>query len=142
MSKILEFTYHRYLGKDPKTNQQIEKFRPTLPIRISKGDKSSFYFQALIDSGSDRNLFPAGIAEFVGINVSKGGKREIEGIGGHVIRSYTHSVLITIWNSISFETEIDFSYDHQFPLLGRHGFFDKFKKISFREKKRTIEFKT
>lgn len=37
-------------------------------------------------------------------------------------------------------TEIDFSYEQEIPLLGRIKFFDQFKRVTFKEKEKIIEF--
>ncbi|HUV72062.1 MAG TPA: hypothetical protein VMW25_03565 [Clostridia bacterium] len=47
-----------------------------------------------------------------------------------VVSAYTHKIKIYV-QTISFDTQIDFSYEIDYPLLGRDGFFNKFKKITF-----------
>lgn len=125
---------------DLKSGKEVELFRPTVPIIIVYKGSPSWDFQALVDSGSDRNLFPAKIGESVGIDVKKGKVMPIRGIGSHDIVAYTHKVKILI-GSCSFEAEVDFSYEQQSPLLGRCGFFDAFKNISFGEKRKEVIFK-
>ncbi len=125
---------------DSKSGKEIELFRPTVPIIIFYKGSPSWDFQALVDSGSDRNLFPAKIGESVGIDIKKGEPRPIRGIGNHDIPAYTHKVKILL-GTCSFEAEVDFSYEQQSPLLGRYGSFDAFKNISFSEKRREIIFK-
>ncbi len=59
MAKI-SFSYFVQDKLDPKTNQVIGHIlRPYIPIRISlhHGNPTN-YVNALVDSGSDRNLFP------------------------------------------------------------------------------------
>ena len=60
MSKVTGYSYiPQFFGVDPVTNIQIEIYRPIISIRISKVHGIiSLPFDALIDSGSDRNLFP------------------------------------------------------------------------------------
>lgn len=140
MSKWFDFTYHPYVAEDLKTGKKVEIFRPTVPVIIVYKSKPSWDFQALIDSGSDRNLFPASIGESVGIDVKSGNLRPIRGIGDHDIPAYTHKVKILI-GPCNFEAEIDFSYEQKMPLLGRDGFFDAFKDISFNQKAKKVTFK-
>lgn len=60
MGKITGYSYVPQLfGIDPVTNKLVAIYRPMISIRISKDHgQISPLFDALIDSGSDRNLFP------------------------------------------------------------------------------------
>lgn len=95
-------------------------------------------FQALIDSGSDYNLFPAEIADVLGIKLVKGALKETEGIGGKTVKTYRHSGVKMFVDGHSFETSVNFSKDISVPLLGQQGFFDKFKQISFNRREEEI----
>ncbi len=114
MSNWFKFTYYPYTWPD-LTGKIITILRPTVPIYISYKGNASWPFQALVDSGADRNLFPAGPGRSIGINIESGVKGKIEGIGRNQITVYTHTVKIYIAN-YSFETKIDFSKEQQFPL--------------------------
>jgi hypothetical protein len=140
MSKWFTVTYYPYICEDPKTGKQVEVPRPTIPIVIVYKDKPSWDFQALVDSGSDRNLFPAEIGETIGMDIKSGNRRPIRGIGDHDIMAYTHKVKILAAGK-TFEAEIDFSYEQKSPLLGRSGFFNFFKEICFNEKVLEITFR-
>lgn len=140
MSKWFKFSYRPYIAEDLKTREKIEIFRPTIPIIIVYKSRPSWDFQALVDSGSDRNLFPAKIGESIGIDIGTGGPRPIMGIGDKEVTGFTHKVKILI-GGIDFDSEIDFSYEQSSPLLGRSGFFDHFKDIAFNEKAKEITFK-
>lgn len=135
MSKITGYSYvPQPFGIDPVTNNLIEIYRPVISIRISKthGQISPF-FDALIDSGSDRNLFPLRLATALGIKLKKIKPKQIGGIGKVVIDAYTEK--INIWlGTKEYKTEADFSPQQQVPLLGRDGFFNLFKSIKFDEK--------
>ena len=140
MSSWFKFTYHPYVGEDLKTGELVEVYRPTVPIAISYKGNLSRLFQSLVDSGSDRNLFPASLGESIGIDIKSGDKRPIQGIGKHDIVAYTHKIKIYI-ERFDFATEVDFSFEHQAPILGRDGFFKFFKKVISREKEKSIEFR-
>ncbi len=140
MAKWFKFSYYPYLGKDLTTEKLVEVFRPTVPIEISYGSNFSGEFQALVDSGSDKNLFPAKLGEFMRIDVKKGKARNIMGIGGKNIVAYTHKVKLYI-AKLNFDMQVDFSYEQEMPLLGRDGFFNLFKHISFSEKMKEVTFK-
>lgn len=135
MSKVTGYSYLLDHYIDPETNSLKEVYRPMISIRISKDrGQISPLFDALVDSGSDRNLFPMYFASKIGLNLSKHKPRKVYGIGGHVI-SFTARINLWIGSS-RYETEADFSSGQQMPLLGRNGFFNLFKSIKFDEKEK------
>lgn len=142
MANKFSFSYYPYPIKDKKSGKITgEILRPSIPVRMSyKKGQPGRPFQALVDSGSDRNLFPAAFGKLAGINIEAGIKTTIEGIGGHKMTAFAHKITIHVY-SYSFNTEADFSYEQEMPLLGRNGFFNFFKRIDFKEKKRMIDFK-
>jgi hypothetical protein len=140
MSREFTVTYYPYPQVDPKTGKVKDVYRPTVPIKISYEGKEFGPFQALVDSGSDRNLFPAEIGEILGIAVKKGKSSPIFGIGKVKILAYTHKIVLYL-ERCSFEVEVDFSYEQKVPLLGRIGFFNQFKRVLFRERKKEVCFK-
>jgi hypothetical protein len=93
-------------------------FRPTIPIWMSKNNKYSYMFQAMVDSGSDKNLFPAHLGEIIGINIPSGTKSNVYGIGNYELIVYKHKIKLHL-AKYTFETTIDFSYEQTVPLLGR-----------------------
>lgn len=143
MPKPLTITYYPWPSKDPQSGDIFEVFRPTIPIVLVYKSKSSWDMQALVDSGSDRNLFPAQIGEYLGIDVKSGDKKSIGGIGNYELIAYTHKVKILVAGKI-IDTEVDFSYDHnqKIPLLGRNGFFDSYKDVVFNEGVKSLTFKS
>ena len=95
--------------------------------------------ECLFDTGSDRNLFPGEVAEYLGIKVEKGKPRKIGGIGdSKPIDAYTHKATIYV-GSYVFDTEIDFSFKHKLPILGRIGFMDRYESIEVNQKKKYIK---
>lgn len=134
----LTFVYLPFPKQDPATGNVIgEVYYPFIAIRVAYKHRLSQIFHALVDSGSDRNLFPAVLGTFVGMNVKKGQKINIEGIGKINIHGFTHKITLYLGTK-SFETEADFSYDQQVPLLGRNGFFNLFQSITFKENKKVV----
>lgn len=114
-------------------------FTPLVPIMLSVGHEiSKTFFNCLLDSGSDFNLFPAKLGELMHLSITKGKRKEIHGIGDSVIIAYTHQVKLYLGPTY-FLTNVDFAYGQTTPLLGRDGFFDHFKTISFNEKEKFIE---
>ncbi|PIQ70230.1 hypothetical protein COS55_01345 [Candidatus Shapirobacteria bacterium CG03_land_8_20_14_0_80_40_19] len=132
---IIVYPYLFHPKQDPKSGKITKQiFYPFIPVRISYCHQIfPNPINALIDSGSERNLFPAFFAERLNIKVKKGQIQSTRGIGTIVVNAYTHNVKCLL-QTISFDTQIDFSYEISVPLLGRDGFFNKFKKIIFEEK--------
>jgi hypothetical protein len=138
MSSIL-YNYFPQPKKDPKTGRLTEVLYPYIPIRLSyKHQFCKNPLLCLVDSGSERNLFPAIWGEAAKINIKRGQLKNIFGIGEIKIKAYTHEIKLIAENFV-FITFADFSYEQEVPLLGRHGFFDHFKAIIFKEKKKVFE---
>lgn len=97
MSKTTGYSYvPQPFGIDPISKKLIEIYRPMISIRISKGHgQISFPFDALIDSGSDRNLFPLKFATAIGIQFKKIKPKQIMGIGKVIVDAY--SAKVNIW---------------------------------------------
>jgi len=112
-------------------------FRPMIPVWISIDYVKSGIFHALLDSGADANLFPASLGDLMGIDIKKGRKIRVVGIGSSELTAYQHKFHLYIGRK-KFETKVDFSFEQNIPLLGRRGFFDLFKKISFSEKDKNV----
>lgn len=125
---------------DPKTGEIKEIYRPYIPVRIVYRHKMvKIPVRCLLDSGVDRNLFPALWGENIGIPIKKGESFLTQGIGGIGIKVYRHPISILVGTDIKFTTEADFCYDHNIPLLGRFGFFNHFQKITFDEEEKIVE---
>lgn len=133
MGKITGYSYNPLFFQDPKTGEKRIVHYPLIQIRVSIDyGRISYPFDALIDSGSDRNLFPLYFAKYSGI-IFKGKPKKIYGIGDNFIEAYT--ARINIWlGETEYKTEADFSPQQKAPLLGRNGFFNLFKSIKFDEK--------
>ena len=81
MSSV-SFYYVPDIQKDNVTGKLVEILRPKIPIRLSMNHKMfPQVIECLFDTGSDRNLFPAEVAKYLGIKVEKGSLRKIGGIG-------------------------------------------------------------
>lgn len=134
------FSYVPFPQREPESGKIIgEIFRPLVVIRILYKHQLSRSFDALVDSGSDTNLFPAEIGEMVGINFRKRAPNKfIMGIGKQAIEAFTEKVSLYIGTN-KLEAEVDFSYNQQVPLLGRNGFFNLFKKVTFREQDKFVD---
>lgn len=137
----ITFNYSPNFFTDRQTGGSAIVYRPLVPVKLAYKRTNNVLIWSLLDSGADRNLFPAVFGLQVGLDIRKGIKSEIAGIGGYKISIYTCEVKVFVVGStlLTFDTEIDFSYDHQIPILGRNGFFDLFEKVEFSERKKLIE---
>lgn len=134
MAKITGYSYIPQVYKNPNTNQFVQIYMPMVPIRISYPHGQLFpYFDAVVDSGSDRNLFPMSLATYLKISFRKTKPNKVYGIGSGYIEAFPTN--INLWlGTNSYQTEADFSPKQRIPILGRHGFFDLFKSVKFDEK--------
>lgn len=138
-TQIFRFKYLPLPKRDLKTKKIIgEVHIPIVPIRISYAYRLGRPFHSLVDSGAERNLFPADLGEILSMKVRKGKSIDILGIGGVQIKGYTHKIRLYV-GTVSFSTEADFSYQQQVPLLGRTGFFNLFKRVVFDENKKILD---
>lgn len=105
---------------------------PLIDVRL-EGPKTILTIKALVDSGASFSLFRSEVAEALGINIKKGMRINLEGIGGRIV-GYLHSVPIQVLDK-PFSCKIVFSsdFDASINLLGRDNFFFPFL-IIFNEK--------
>jgi len=117
--------------------------RPVLDFTLNYKHSRMFSTAGLLDSGADYNLFPGEWCRVLGINLTKGMPVDISGIGSRVpLKGYRHHGIKIYLPKFSFETAIDFCMEQGTALLGRTGFFDKFKRIIFENQKQiaTLEY--
>lgn len=112
------------------------EFFPVIPLRFYLG-KRIIDSSAVVDSGATVSIFRADVASSLGLIVEKGKEIYLGGIGGR-IKGYLHKVKIEVAGK-QFTCPIVFSCEYlvSFNLLGREGFFKRFK-IVFEEKKNLL----
>ena len=101
---------------------------PVIPVRLSYGHgKQSLAFEAIVDSGAADCLFHAQIGKQIGLDVEKGPKRDIGGVGqGATIEAYYHNVKLWVGTGM-IQIKAGFSPNLSVAgLLGRRGFFENF----------------
>jgi hypothetical protein len=103
-------------------------------------------YEALVDSGSDRNIFPAELASLIGIDVTATDNvRDIGGVvAGERRRVYFHHVEMELGGpgGPCIQTLVGFMTDFTnigYGLLGRRGFFDRFAYVKFNEIDSTLQ---
>lgn len=93
--------------------------------------------RALVDSGATFSVFQPEVAEYLGVEIKRGQKIHLSGIGGRIL-GYLHNMDLDLAGQ-RFKCKIVFSpaFNVSFNLLGRDNFFAPFV-ISFAEAKRKI----
>jgi hypothetical protein len=110
-----------------------EKFPLPLLNLLLTGPAGSVPTSAIVDSGAYRPIFPQKLAELVGIDLSNswsevvqyGGSRTTGKIGLARIELIPDGPVLD--TSILFVPQLELRY----ALLGRVGFFDRFKEVAF-----------
>jgi len=120
----VKFKYHQYNLQHPFVkNKQL--LRPIIPVSIGYKNRS-FYFEALIDAGSDINIFTKELAEKLGINLQNKRNVHFSGIESGLNEGFIASANLGIGN-FAINTKIVFSDSAGSKgILGQFGFFDKF----------------
>ena len=125
----MRFSYQELeVSPSPATKKKRVVNRPIIPV-ILIYRSSLVNYQALIDTGSDYNVFEAGVSQLLGLRLTSGHKRQITGIGGKKIKGYEHNVALRITGK-QYRTKVIFSNQippYSFGVLGNKGFFDHFK---------------
>ncbi len=136
----MKFRYQKFiLGRHDPTKPLVA--RPYIPVHLFANSKrtESPYF-ALLDSGADSVLFPADLAEDVGIDDLADGRYEPAlGIAGQKADVFYHRVQIQVLGAETvLPMEVGFSKELLIPILGR-TFFRHFKSVVFAETKEEVE---
>lgn len=120
--------------------EKDSQFFPIIEVKL-KSPKNEITVKALIDSGASFSVFRPEIAEELGINLEKGKKIYLTGIGGRIL-GYLHEIKIELGKK-NFRCKIVFSpeFNVSFNLLGRDNFFLPFI-ISFLEKSKKVIIKS
>lgn len=125
----MRFTYREIpILFSPSSKRKKFIYRPIIPVILIRSKRLVGY-EALIDSGSDYNIFHSRIAEILGIHLSKGRKRQIIGIGEQRLKGYEHNVILKVAGK-QYKTRVIFSKQippNSFGVLGNSGFFNHFR---------------
>jgi hypothetical protein len=141
----MRFEYKRF---DQPQGAPIE--RPVIPIvlrNLRDPGTSAIAYEALVDSGSDRNIFPAEIGDLLGIDLTSDpiAVRYIAGVVAGVRRPvYFHPIEIEVGGlgGPAFMTTAGFMSDFSkggYGLLGRKGFFNEFTFVKFKDADHVVE---
>lgn len=144
MPEILKFKYQTRPRRDPKTGEVSETFYPMIDaLLIYKHQMTRGGVSFLVDSGSEICTLPAEVAEaFFGMRpkqIRKGKMIKIGGVqSGMVLEGFKHTIELQT-PYFKFKVPMYIAYEAALPILGRKGFFDKFKSVNFREDDQVLE---
>ncbi len=119
MSDLLRFQYKEY-------DQGI--LRPVIPVEIEYEGRSVIY-QVLVDSGADICIFHSFVAEVLGLDLTKGRKQFVMGLGIEPQPYFIHPVNLHI-RGLNISVEAGFLPSigiNQYGVVGQSGFFERFK---------------
>ena len=124
--------------------QQTTAARPQVQTFLEYQEhKLQFRFPCLLDSGADYCVFPAQFGEVIGVPIRTGKVQATAGIGDDT--AYFHAVKVFVEinkNVYTFECYAGFMYSLDrigLGLLGRHGFFELFESVTFKQNARFVE---
>lgn len=94
----MEFPYS--IVVDFPRHQLRRRILPWIRVGIfnPKDPKNIIYALGLIDSGADITILDREIGENLGYNIEKGGKMELRGLGGGVVKGFIHKVGFVVEN--------------------------------------------
>lgn len=127
-----------YLGESPLNTQRKTIKRPVVMVEFF-GKKGSKKLLALVDSGADISLLNIGVAELLGIDLSKAVRGRTIGISGGQ-ETWLSTIEIQVENQeerITIPVQFIDS-PHVDALLGQEGFFDHYR-IKFEKDHDTFE---
>ncbi|OGD84430.1 hypothetical protein A3B51_03465 [Candidatus Curtissbacteria bacterium RIFCSPLOWO2_01_FULL_41_18] len=114
--------------------------RPIIPVSLSF-QQSSIRYEALIDSGSDFNIFPTEIAQKLNINLKSRKRIYFSGIEDSSIEGHIANIFLGLGNN-NLKTNVVFTdLPSVSGILGQNGFFDLFI-VKFDLVREEIEIKT
>ena len=113
--------------------------RPRIRIRLLYGSRF-VELLALVDSGADDCIFPAEVAQDLGIPLDDERTMKYRGVGSGHITAYFADIVIDVGGT-RFPLYAGFSdAPSVVPLLGQAGFFDRFE-VRFNRPKEIVELK-
>jgi hypothetical protein len=138
----MKFKYQKlpFDGHDPRKPLIARPLLPVFLVNGARKTRSPYY--ALLDSGADKVLFPADLAEEVGIKDIETGTREgTMGIAGQRVDMFYHPLAVQVLGDEKMrQMLVGFSKQIALPLLGR-TFFAHFRAVTFWETKEEMELK-
>ena len=125
----MKFPYHFYEGR----------FLPIVSIKL-QGKEGWIAGRAFVDTGASYSLFPADVAEALGLVLEDGELSEMTVGDGNILKVYLHQIKVVIADK-EFMATIGFSkgLGVGFYIIGTRDIFDNFK-VCFNLKEKYVEF--
>jgi hypothetical protein len=127
----------------PGASQTRAVYYPWVPVRIRRNGQATPRLLLLVDSGADFCVLKSEIGAALGIaDIRAGNPCQLRGLGSAVVNSWFHDVEVEFEGRV-FPSRFAFTSE-ALPIsgmLGRKGFFDQFKTVSFDEKNRVVTIK-
>lgn len=102
-------------------------YMPIIPVTLLRDDWC-VVTEALVDSGAANSVFDAQFARALGIDrLEDGVTVAFEGVSGHILKAYRHSVTLQVGGHRFPDVPVAFSRDmpdNAVNILGQQGFFD------------------
>jgi len=113
-----------------------ERDYPIIPVELRYRGRG-LLTEGLVDSGANLSVFSADIADYLGLPLTRGKALILQGVGGRIL-GYQHTLKLKV-GTAEFRLPICFSAElvTSFNLLGREGFFQKFR-VTFDEGKKRL----
>ena len=111
---------------------------PAAQARIKSSTSESLLGTFLIDSGATISVLPAGDAEVLGIDLQKGTKIVIRGLGATDFLGYRHVIQCEIQKRTLKLPVVFVDHPATLRIFGREGLFKKFIIVFDEQKQRTL----
>jgi hypothetical protein len=102
-----------------------------VPVQIQNPDDSWTTFQCEFDSGDDIITLPASAAKLLGLNLTSGKPEQMQGVDDVLFTTYLFNLDLQLPGLPAILTQVPVVFDPNTDcmLLGRQGFWNKFKSI-------------
>lgn len=128
----MRFPYARYEVDPSPTVPQGILYRPEIELAVS-GPLRTVTIQALVDTGPDETVFPASLANALGVELDDIAPGQAAAVGGHQVRLVPGSVtLVRSLGDESYRWQSTFAFletdkpEDEMALLGYSGFLEFF----------------
>lgn len=129
--------------ENPVNSERSYLYVPIIDVLLVGNHKVGKSIKSYLDTGSYFNIFPSEYATallgYSDITLKKGVVLQILGVGGMKTVGYGHRCSIQHPEFELKDVMIYFVKGQPYPLLGRVGFMDQFKKIVFNEDTKILE---
>ena len=135
--------YCRRVPVAPGVTQTRAVYYPWVPVRVHRDQHATPRMLLLVDSGADFCVLRSDIGAALGItSIQSGEPCQLRGLGRATVNSWFHDAAIE-FEERTFPSRFAVTSE-PLPIpgmLGRQGFFDQFKSVSFDEKSRVVSIK-